>query len=388
MKRILIFLLIAVAAAASWYYWKVMLPQQQMAAPAMQAPAGQAAPVSVIQLESRTVELTETLPGRVTAFRHAEIRPQVDGIITKRLFEEGSDVKQGQQLYQIDEAPYAAQHASTMADLKSAQASAASIKGRVSRYENLVKHNAISRQEYDDALAEMDKANAAIAVAQAQVDIAQLKLDYTRVYAPISGRIGKSSITEGSLVTSNQTQSMATITQADPVYVDMAQPANEALRLRARVAAIDEVPVEVILDETSNTRHPYPGALRFYAVTVDQTTDSIGLRAVVPNPDGQLLPGLFIHAELDLGKQDVLLVPQRATIRNSEGGVGVWMVDAQSKAELRPITVSSTWQDQWVVEDGLEPGDTVIMEGYQKIGAGMEVSPSPWKSGETETAQQ
>ncbi|MCE7886631.1 MAG: efflux RND transporter periplasmic adaptor subunit [Alphaproteobacteria bacterium PRO2] len=335
--------------------------------------------VAVLELKPQTISFTHQLPGRVSPYRQSQVRPQVDGVITGRLFEEGTDVKSGQQLYQIDDARYKAALNSAIADLKSAEANVKAVKARTKRYEELVKIKAVSQQEYDDVKAELDKAVAAIAVAQAAVDVAQVNLDYTKVYAPISGSVGRSFVTEGALVTANQQQSLATITQLDPIYVDMQQSGSEAIHLRSRIAGKESIAVHLILDDKTGKDYPRDGTLKFSEVTVDETTGSIALRALMPNSDGLLLPGMFVRAILDLGQSDVLLVPQRASIRTPEGGLTVWVVDEAGKAQPRPIQVEQAYKDDWIVTGGLKAGDIVIVEGYQKIGPGAPVSPTPWK---------
>ncbi len=372
-KPILIFALIIVAAAASaWYYMS--------GSPATDAQMGQRPPagVTVLTLKSEIITREEVLPGRIAALRQAEIRPQVDGIITTRLFEEGSFVTQGQPLYQIDDTPYNAALNSRKADLKSAEADLKAKTAREARFQELIKTNAVSGQAYDDVIAELDQAEASVAIAKAAVEVAEVDLGYTRVYAPIAGRIGKSSVTEGALVTSNQSDSLAVITQLDPVFVDVSQPGVDAMRLRTELSTRDNIPVTVIFDRDANITHPEVGTLKFSDVVVDETTGSVGLRALIPNPQQTLLPGLFVHARIDLGEQDTVLVPQRAAIRNASGGLTVWTVDENNTVNMRPITVSGPYNDQWVVSSGVEVGEVIVMEGFQKIGPGATVVPSAW----------
>lgn len=388
-KRILIVVLILVAVGAGGFYYYSSQKKAEAAQEGAEASGGapQAAPVSVLELREETITLKHSLPGRITPYRQAEIRPQVDGIITQRFFEEGSDVKKGEQLYQIDDARYKAQLNSTLADLTSAKANIKTTEARAARYRDLVKIKAVSQQEYDDAVAALDQAKAGIDVAQAAVEIAQVNLDYTKVYAPIDGRIGKSLVTEGALVTANQAQSMAVITQLDPVFIDMQQSGSEAMQLRSRLMGRDIVPVDVILGEQADAAvYPHKASLKFSEVTVDESTGSIALRAEVINPDGVLLPGLFVRANLDLGQETALLVPQRATTRSAEGSLSVWVVDANNKAQPRPIVASRAHESSWIVESGLQAGDTVIVEGYQKVGPDAPVSPSPWKANSAENA--
>lgn len=371
-------------AGGGWYWWHKSNEGAQSASSAAERPP-QA--VAVLELKPQTITFTQQLPGRISPYRQSQVRPQVDGIITERLFEEGADVEKGQQLYQIDDARYKAALNSAKADLASARANVKTVEARAKRYEELVKINAVSEQEYDDVKAQYDQATAAIAVAQAAVDVAQVNLDYTKVYAPISGRISRSFVTEGTLVTANQAQNLATITQLDPVYIDMQQSGSEAIHLRSRMTGKEIVPVHLILDEKTGKDYPHEGTLKFSEVTVDETTGSIALRALIPNPDSLLLSGLFVRATLDLGRDEVLLVPQRATIRTPEGGLTVWVVDEEGKAQPRPIQVEQAYKNNWVVADGLKTGDTVIVEGYQKVAPGAPVSPAPWQQSETSAPQ-
>ena len=363
---------------AGWYWWSSSHKAAEQGAGAQ----GDAMPpqsVSVLEIVPEIIEVTHQLPGRVTPFRQSQVRPQVDGIITERLFEEGADVEKGQQLYQIDDARYAAALNSAKADLKSAQANVKAVDARSKRYADLVKIDAVSKQDYDDVKAQFDQAKAAIAVAQADVAMAEVNFDYTKVYAPISGRISRSFVTEGTLVTANQAENLATITQLDPVYIDIQQSGSEAMDLRARMMGKEEITVKLVLDEKTGEPYPHQGTLKFSEVTIDETTGSIALRALMPNPDGILLPGLFVRANLDFGSNEVLLVPQRATTRTPEGGLTVWVVTPEGKAQPQTIEAEQTYKDSLIVSSGLKAGDTVIIEGYQKVGPGSAVSPTPWQ---------
>lgn len=351
--------------------------QQAVAATAEQA-AAPAMAVSTLTIQPQTISLKKELPGRITAYRQSQVRPQVDGIIVERLFQEGSNVEKGDQLYQIDDARYVAALNSAKADLKSAQANIKSIESQANRYDKLVKIDAVSAQEYDDIKAELDQAKAAIAVAKAAVDVAQVNLDYTKVYAPISGRISRSFVTEGTLATANQTQQLATITQLDPIYIDMQQAGEEALQFRASMAEQGSVPVRIVYGEAQDQLYPHEGILKFSEVTVDETTGSITLRAQIPNEDQLLLPGLFVRAQLDLGEREALLVPQRATARSADGSLSIWVVGQDNKAQKRALEIEQAHGNQWVVTAGVEDGDQIIVEGYQKLAEGQAVSPSVW----------
>lgn len=376
MNRIWIIVVLALLlAGAGGWYWRTSNAGDADASHGEMPPQA----VSVLEIKKETVTFARQLPGRISPYRQSQVRPQADGIITERLFEEGADVEKGQQLYQIDDARYKAALNSAIADLKSATANVKTVEAREVRYRDLVKAGAVSKQEYDDVKAELDSANAAIAVAQAAVDVAQVNLDYTKVYAPISGRISRSFVTEGALVTANQAQNLAVITQLAPVYVDMQQSGAEAVRLHSRIIGKDIITVSLSLDEAAGNVYPHQGTLKFSEVTVDETTDSIALRALIPNPDGALLPGLFVRATLDLGQDDVVLVPQRATTRNPDGSLTIWIVDSNNQAQPRPIQVEQAYRDSWIVSQGAQEGDRVIIEGYQKVGPGAPVVPSPWQ---------
>ncbi len=375
--KLIIALVIGVIVLGIWY---LTSGSGQMGPGGPGGGMGQMPPpaVSVYQLKTETINREEILPGRISAFRQAEIRPQVNGIITQRLFEEGAFVEQGQALYQIDDVPYRAALASARADLVSAQANLDAATAKEARFAELVKTNAVSGQAYDDVKAELEMAKASIAVAEAAIEVAQVNLGYTRVYAPIAGRIGRSSVTEGALVTSNQSESLTMITQLDPIYVDITQPGVNSMQLRIEMSAASNIPVEIILDSSSGIVHPHKGELKFSDVVVDETTGSVGLRALVPNPDQTLLPGLFVRTKIELGNQPALLVPQRATIRNPQGGLNVWIIDESNQVNPRSITVSGAYGDSWIVSSGIDEGETIVIEGYQKIRPGATVVPSPW----------
>ncbi|MBT5383344.1 MAG: efflux RND transporter periplasmic adaptor subunit [Kordiimonadaceae bacterium] len=370
-RTLIVFIALAALAAIGWY---IMAPSPQMGPGAGQRPP---VSVSVIELKSQIISREETLPGRITAFKQAEIRPQVNGIITQRLFEEGAYVEKLQPLYQIDDRPYRAALSSAQANLQSALATAKASEAKEERFKRLISNNTVSGQAYDDAKAEFDQAVASISIAEAAVTTAQVSLDYTRVLSPISGRIGKSSVTEGALVTTNQLESLSVITQLNPIYVDINQSGADAMRLRQEIVG-KNIPVSVLIDKDRNIRHLEKGELKFSGIIVDETTGSIGLRAVVPNSNDILLPGLFVHAIIELGEQDVVLVPQRASTRQADGSLAIWILDKDNKAIPKNLVVSGSYQDKWIVTNGAEAGDTVIIEGYQKIRPNMTVSPSAW----------
>lgn len=339
------------------------------------------AEVGVVTLKTERVTLTTELPGRTSPFRIAEVRPQVSGVLQKRLFTEGGEVQAGQQLYQIDPAPYQAALDSAQAALAHAQASVASAKALADRYKALGASNAVSKQDYDNAAASYLQAQADVATAQAAIETAKINLVYTRVLSPITGRTGRS-VTEGGLVTANQTTSLVTVQQLDPIYVDIPQSTASLLRLRRELAdgrikssGQDQAQINLILEDGS--AYDQPGVLQFSDVTVDEGTGSVILRAVFPNPQNLLLPGMFVTARLEEGvAENGLLVPQQGVTHNQKGDPTVLVVTADNKAELRTIRTERAVGDKWLVADGLQPGDRVIVEGLQKARPGGAVHPA------------
>ena len=338
-----------------------------------------AAEVGVVTLKAQPVTLTTELPGRTTAFLTADVRPQVNGLILKRTFVEGAEVNAGDPLYQIDPSTYQATYDSALATLAYDQAALVTARAKSARYKPLAAAQAVSRQDYDDAVAAAGEAVATIGTAQAAIEQAKINLTYTKVNAPISGRIGRSAVTPGALVTASQTTVLATVTQLDPIYVDVTQPATTLLRLRQELAAgkiqqvgPNQAKVELMLENGS--KYPLPGTLQFSEVTVDQATGTVVVRAIFPNPDHLLLPGLFVRAELQEGRDDqALLVPQVGVSHNTHGDATVLVVDKDGKAALKIIQTSRAIGDNWVVTGGLAPGDKVIVDGLQKVRPGTEV---------------
>jgi membrane fusion protein (multidrug efflux system) len=336
--------------------------------------------VKVATLAPQRVSLVTDLPGRTIAYRVAEIRPQVSGVIQKRLFKDGSEVKEGQQLYRIDPALYQAAY-------DSAVAAAESSKLQVERYKPLAEVNAVSKQDYDNAvaLAAQNKASA---------DTARINLVYTRLLSPISGRIGRSLVTEGALVTANQTTSLATVQQLDPIYVDVTQPSAVLLRLKRELAAGalvraggDEAEVSLILEDGS--RYKSRGKLLFAEVQVDQTTGSVTLRALFANPDRLLLPGMFVREQIEEGSRtDALLVPQVAVTHNQRGDPTALVVNSDNKVELRSLVTERAIGDKWLVTEGLKAGERVIVEGLQFAKPGATVRPEELQSAASEGAPQ
>ncbi len=347
-------------------------------------PASGPPEVGVIVVKPERVALTTELPGRTSPLLIAEVRPQVSGIIQKRLFVEGSDVKAGQVLYQIDPATYQAAFASAKAALARAEANLIPARLKEERFRDLVKIKAVSQQDYDDANAALKQAEADVASAKAAVETARINLAYTKVTAPISGRIGRSAITDGALVTANQATALATIQQLSPIYVDVTQSSAELLKLKQNLAsgimrdnAAAQARVKLLLEDGSP--YPLPGTLKFSEVTVDQSTGSITLRAVFPNPKQTLLPGMFVRAIVEEGVSDqAMLVPQRGVTRNPQGEAMVLVVGAEEKVEPRIIKVIRTVGDNWLVSDGLKAGDRVILEGIQKARPGTQVKAVPF----------
>jgi membrane fusion protein, multidrug efflux system len=332
--------------------------------------------VGVIVVQPQHVALTTELAGRTSAYLIAEVRPQVGGIIQKRLFTEGSDVKENEVLYQIDPASYQAAYNSARAALARAEANLIPIQLKAGRYEELVKINAVSKQDYDDASAALKQAEADVEAGRAAVETARINLAYTRVTAPISGRIGRSSVTNGALVTANQPAALATIQQLSPMYVDVTQSSAEMLRLKQNLASgllksngAAQAKVKLLLEDGST--YALPGTLKFSEVTVDQSTGSITLRAIFPNPKQILLPGMFVRAILEEGiSEHAILVPQRGVTRNPDGSATVMVVGSEEKVGPRVIKVVRTVGDNWLVSEGLKAGDRVILEGLQKARPG------------------
>lgn len=330
--------------------------------------AAPAAPeVGVYTVKSQSLTLTTDLPGRTTAYRISEVRPQVSGILQQRLFIEGAEVKEGQQLYRIDPRTYQARLARAEASLLTAQ-------NLARRYERLLKTNAVSQQQYDDALATWKQA-------QADAMVARIDVQYTQVLAPISGRIGRSAVTEGALVTNGQEQSLATVTQLDPIYVDVNQPITRLLGLKqalesGRLQANEQGQSQVSLTLDDGTSYPLKGTLKFSEVSVDPTTGSVTLRAEFPNPDRKLLPGMFVHAQLKEGEQQgAILIPQQAVGRDARGVPTAWVVKPDDTVEQRELQTLRTVGNAWLIGAGLKDGERVITEGVQRVRSGLAVKP-------------
>lgn len=372
--------LIALASAAACK--EEAPPQRQMPPPQ----------VTVVTLKTQPVTLTRELPGRTTPFMIAEVRPQVNGIVKKRLFTEGSVVKAGDALYQIDDATYRADYATAQAAVSRAKVTLESTRLRAERAKELMRSNLVSTQEEENAVAAFRQAEADLKAAEAALQRSAVVLGYSRITAPIGGRVGKSTVTQGALVTANQPQPLATVQTLDPIYVDLTQSSGELLQLRREVERGTlqrdaSLPVTILLED--GTRYSHEGRLAFADVTVDPGTGSFALRIQVPNPDNILLPGMYVRAVVGVGvRQDGVLVPQPGISRDPKGNATAMVVGKDGKVEARVVQASRTVGDQWLVDAGLAPGDKVIVEGLQKIRPGVPVqateappSPTPATSG-------
>lgn len=328
--------------------------------------------VGVVTLKAEPLQVTTELPGRTDAYRVAEVRPQVGGIILKRNFAEGSDIRGGESLYQIDPAPYKAAYDSAQGELAKAVAAAKLAHLTVQRDKPLVGDHYVSQQEFDTAVANAQQADADVQAARANVETARINLAYTKVTSPIDGRIGQSNVTEGALVTTEQANALATVQQLDPIYVDVTQSSNDFIRLKQAViqGSLEKSALQTQVTLVMENDQPYPlkGQLQFSDVSVDESTGSITIRALFPNPQHDLLPGMFVRARIDEGMQkDALLVPQQGVTRNPRGEASVMLVNAKSQVEVRNVTAAQAIGDKWLVTDGLHSGDRVIVSGLQKV---------------------
>jgi membrane fusion protein (multidrug efflux system) len=342
--------------------------------------ARQAPQVTIVTLQPQAVTLTRELPGRTSAYLVAEVRPQVSGIVKQRLFTEGALVKAGQPLYELDDAPYRAAFNNSKAALQKAEATVEAARLTAKRDADLIKIDAVSQQDNDNAVSTWRQAEADVVAAQAAVDSAAVNLAYAHIVSPISGRIGKSSVTQGALVTQNQTNAMATVQQLDPIYVDVNQSSSEWLQLRQDIdsgrveANAAGTQAKIVLE--NGTDYGHDGRLQFADVTVDPTTGEFLLRAIVPNPDHLLMPGMYVRAVLNEGVMPKgLLAPQQGIARDPKGNATAYVVDSQNKVESRQVKVARTIGDKWLVEEGLSPGDRLIVEGVQKVQPGVQVQP-------------
>lgn len=343
------------------------------------APASPTTQVGVITIKGVSLPITTELPGRTSAFRVAEVRPQVGGILLHRQFVEGSDVKSGDSLYQIDPATYRANYDQAKGDLAKSVAAADIAHLTVARYSPLLSKKYVSQQDYDTAVANAKQADATVLASKASVENARINLKYTQVLSPISGRTGKSSVTEGALLTTDQANALVTIQQLDPIYVDVTQSSNDFLRLKQSVLAGDlqkspqNGQVTLLLD--SGKPYALPGHLEFSDVTVDENTGSITIRALFPNPQHDLLPGMFVRARIDEGvRNNAFLVPQEGVTRNPRGDATVMLVDTKSVVQIKQVDTQQAIGDKWLVTAGIQEGDRVIVSGLQKIKPGMKVN--------------
>lgn len=336
--------------------------------------AGGPTAVTVVILKAQAVTLTRLLPGRTNAYVIAEVRPQVTGIVEERLFDEGSLVTAGQVLYQLDDATYRADWNSARAALARARASADVAELNANRAEELIGSKTISKQDYDNAVAARLESSADVDVAEARLASARVKLDYARITSPIDGRIGKSTVTRGALVTADQDEPLTTVQQLDPIYVDLTRSASELLQLRRELSSgaiqlSEHIPVVILLED--GTRYGYEGELTFTDVAVDPATGSYSLRVVVPNPDQLLMPGMYVRALLSNATlENALLVPQQGVVRDVKGNAAVLIVNDEDVVERRDIEVSRTIGNDWLVSSGLVAGDRVIIKGLQRARAG------------------
>ena len=341
--------------------------------------------VAVVTLQPEKVTITTELPGRVSAYLVAEVRPQVNGIIKKRFFTEGADVKAGEVLYQIDPAMYQAAFDNASASLTRAEANLPPIRSKAQRYKELAAIKAVSQQEFEDVSAQHMQAEADVKLWKAAVETARINLDYTRVKAPIAGRIGKSAVTVGALATANQATPFTTVQQLDPVYVDAPQSSANLLHLKRIIAegklvnkGPDSAKVKLLLED--GTPYDQEGTLKFSDITVEPSTGSFILRMVFPNPKHTLLPGMYARAVVMEGvAENALLVPQQSVTRDPKGNPYVLVVNGQNKVEVRPVEAPRAMNDRWFVTSGLKAGDKVIVEGIQKAMPGSTVKPVPFK---------
>ncbi|MGN6550434.1 MAG: efflux RND transporter periplasmic adaptor subunit [Pararhizobium sp.] len=360
---------------------------EKSAPPQMPPPA-----VSFVNVEPQSLPIVNNLPGRIAPTRIAEVRPRVSGIVIKRVFTQGTVVKQGDVLYEIDPQPFEVQVASAQATLAKAKAAQLQARQNEQRQKKLSAQHVASEQTYQDAVAQLAQADADVAAAEANLKSAQLNLQYSKVRAPISGRIGRAQITEGALVTANDTQALATIQQLDPVYADFTQSANELMQLRRalKVGSLSDpnkAETSVRLQFDDGTDYMHPGRLLFSEASVDSTTGQITLRGEFPNPEGYLLPGMYVRVLIEQGiENNALVVPQQAVQRTQEGDAQVYVIKDDDTVELRTVSLGRVVNNEWVVTKGLKGGEKVVVEGFQKIKPGAKVVPEAWKQSHEEAA--
>lgn len=367
-KGILYLIMIACLALVGWIIFRSNGSGGQ--GPAMQEEDPE---VTVVRIQPEEVTITQELNGRVTPYLIAEVRPQVNGIIVSRLFDEGGDVDVAQPLYQIDPAMYEAEYNRAVANLEKARANVTLADAKLARYERLIEARAVNQQEYDEVSAASNQAKAEIGIAEAEVRLAKINLEYAQVESPISGRIGKSNVTQGALVTASQAEPLAVVQQLDPIYVDVTQPVSWMLNLQGEMQAgilqntgESHAEMRLVLDNGQTYKHT--GKLLFADVTVDQTTGSISLRAEFPNPEHLLLPGMYVVAMLDVAqKQGAVTIPQTSLHREPDGSAYVFIVNQDNTVEKRYVTTIRTIGDKWLIGDGLSGNEQLVIEGTQRI---------------------
>lgn len=357
-----------------------------------QMPPNAPVPVSVSTIEPADVPIMNELPGRIAPTRIAEVRPRISGVVVERVFEQGSLVKQGDVLYRIDSAPFKVQVDSARATLKRAEAAQLQARQHADRQSTLREREIASTQQYETAVAALAQAQADVAIAQASLAAAELNLQYADVRAPIRGRIGRALITEGALVNSGSIDILATIQQLDPVYADFTQSANELIELRRALklgslasSKPGEAAVRLLLDDGS--QYPHAGRLLFSEAAVDAMTGQVTLRGEFPNPDGDLLPGMYVRVLIEQGVQrNAITVPQQAVQRDGSGRSQVYVVKPDKTVELRKVTTGRVVANKWVVDEGLRAGDQIVVEGFQKLRPGATVAAQPWKAAANDVA--
>jgi membrane fusion protein (multidrug efflux system) len=344
--------------------------------------------VAIVTVDTKPLAVTTELPGRIEATRIAQVRARVSGIVLQRTFREGSEVKSGEVLFRIDPAQYKASSDSALATLAKAEANLSQATLKAQRYKPLVEVHAISKQEFDDATSAQKQAEADVAAAKAAVQTANLNLGYATVTSPISGRIGRAQVTEGALVGQGDATVLATVQQLNPIYVNLTQSSSDLLKLRKAMAdgelkSVGPNQAGVTLIMENGEAYPHTGKLLFSDVTVDEGTNTVSLRAEFPNPDRALLPGMYVRTKLDQAiDETAITVPQQA-VQHGPTGASVMVVGADNKVAARPVTTGASYQTQWIITDGLDAGDRVIVEGLQKTAPGATVTPVPWKSKQT-----
>lgn len=341
--------------------------------------------VGVVEVQAENIPIVNDLPGRIAPTRIAEVRPRVTGILVERVFEQGGTVEAGDVLYRIDPQPFRVQVESAKATLQRAESVQLQARQTQDRQKNLGSRNIVSAQQVENAVATLAQADADVAIARAGLASAELELNYADIKAPISGKIGRALITEGALVSSTNAESLATIQQLDPVYADFTQTASDLIKLRralesGEVSSSDAQAATVTLFYDDGSEYPHKGKLLFQEATVDQTTGQVTLRGEFPNPEGNLLPGMYVRVHVEQGiQQNAVAVPQQAIQRDNSGQASIMVVGAEDKAESRRVRTDRAMGDRWVISEGLKAGDRVIVDGFQKIGPGAPVSPTPWQ---------